>query len=71
MKREQVRAMVRQGPVEVAGRRGAVKPTRGYSLIELKRAGLSQAQAEALDLPVDPQRKTGIGANVVRLREWV
>jgi ribosomal protein L13E len=61
-------ALINAGPVDVAGRRGDVKNARGYSAIELERAGLTVEQAIVHGLPVDVARKTGIGANVVRLR---
>ena len=61
-------ALISAGPVDVAGRRGEVKSARGYSPIELERAGLTVEQAIVHGLPVDVARKTGIGANVVQLR---
>ena len=61
-------ALISAGPIDVAGRRGDVKGARGYSPIELERAGLTPEQAIVYGLPVDLARKTGIGANVVRLR---
>ena len=69
MSTHRARDLVKAGPVDVQGRRGGVRPTRGYSLLELDRAGISIAMAGEMSLPIDPERKTGIGANVMRLRE--
>ena len=41
---------------------------RGYSLLELERAGLTEADAERLGIPVDPGRRSMIGANAMQLR---
>lgn len=56
------------GPIAVHGRE--VVKARGYSLHELSYAGLTQADARHAGLPVDPDRMTMIGANVMQLRSW-
>jgi ribosomal protein L13E len=56
------------GPIDVVGRRADATPASGYSLLELERAGLTIEQARELRIPVDPERTTGVGANVLRLR---
>ena len=40
----------------------------GYSILELERANLTVEKAQALGLPVDLARASGVGANVMRLR---
>lgn len=54
------------GPLLVQGRE--VARAAGYSRLELRRAGLSEAQAQALGIPLDPRRNSSIGANVMQLR---
>lgn len=63
--------LIASGPVDVQGRRGDVARTAGYSPIELRRAGMSEELARARGIPIDANRKTGIGANVMRLRELI
>ena len=71
MKRAHTLELLKRGPVDLAGRKADTVPARGYSQLELKRAGLSEEQARVLGLPLDLKRRTGIGANVMRLRELV
>jgi ribosomal protein L13E len=40
----------------------------GYSRLELERAGLTQADAERMGIPVDTERRSMIGSNVIQLR---
>ena len=56
------------GPIDLVGRRADATLARGYSLLELERAGLTIERARELRIPVDFERTTGIGANVLRLR---
>ncbi len=53
-------------------RRGIVsfwRPARGFSLGELKEAGLTIAEARRLGIPVDTRRKSKHEENVKRLKE--
>jgi ribosomal protein L13E len=43
--------------------------TGGYSLLELQRAGLTEAQAAAAGLPIDRARESAVGANVMQLEQ--
>jgi ribosomal protein L13E len=56
------------GPIDLVGRRTEMALAKGYSSLELERAGLSVEQARGLGIPIDLARTTGIGANVLRLR---
>jgi ribosomal protein L13E len=40
----------------------------GYSLIELKRVGLTIERAREMGLPVDRTRWSAVGANIMQLR---
>jgi ribosomal protein L13E len=53
------------GPIVPVGR--TVARARGYSLLELKRAGLTSADARRLGIDIDPERDSMIGANVMQL----
>lgn len=72
MKRMQPRTnigkMLRDGPIDLVGRRADATLAAGYSLIELERAGLTVERARELGIPVDEMRSNGVGANVLRLR---
>jgi ribosomal protein L13E len=57
------------GPIDLVGRRADATPAKGYSPLELERAGLTLEKARELAIPIDPDRTTGIGANVLRLRQ--
>jgi ribosomal protein L13E len=41
----------------------------GYSFLELERAGLTLEKARELGIPIDTERTSGVGANVLRLRQ--
>jgi ribosomal protein L13E len=43
--------------------------TDGYSLLELERAGLTEAQAAAAGLRIDRARESAVGANVMQLEQ--
>ena len=57
----------RAGPITLVGK--SMVRAKGYSLLELERAGLTEEDALRLGLPVDPQRKTMVGSNVIQLRD--
>jgi ribosomal protein L13E len=57
------------GPIDLVGRRAEVTLAAGYSLLELERAGLSLEKARELGIPIDTERTSGVGANVLRLRQ--
>ena len=58
--------LVKQGPVDPGVREG-----RGFSLGELKEAGLTPEKARKLGLYVDKRRKTVHEWNVKALREFI
>ena len=41
----------------------------GYSLLELERAGMSEDQALAAGLPIDRERTSSLGCNVLQLEK--
>jgi ribosomal protein L13E len=53
------------GPIVPHGKTVARAP--GYSLLELARAGLTEADAERLGIPVESGRNSMVGANVMQL----
>ncbi len=53
------------GPIVPVGK--TVARARGYSLLELERAGLTNADVERLRIDIDPERDLMIGANVLQL----
>ena len=57
------------GPVDLVGRKAEATLAKGYSPLELERAGLTVEKARELGIPVDPERTSGVGANVLRLRQ--
>jgi len=57
------------GPIDLVGRRAQATLAAGYSLLELSRAGLTIEQGRALGIPIDTARTSGVGANVMRLRQ--
>ena len=67
--RNAVAKLLAIGPIDLVGRRADATPARGYSPLELERAGLTTEKARELGIPIDPDRTTGIGANVLRLRQ--
>jgi ribosomal protein L13E len=69
MKRRKADAMLLAlGPIDLIGRRAQATLAKGYSLVELERAGLTVEKARELGVPVDAMRTSGVGANVLRLR---
>jgi ribosomal protein L13E len=56
------------GPIDLVGRRAEATLASGYSPLELERAGLTIQRARELRIPIDPERTSGVGANVMRLR---
>lgn len=59
------RTDVRLEPRTISGRE--VSFTDGYSLLELERAGISDAQAAAAGLTIDRERTSALGSNVMEL----
>ena len=59
------RTDVRLEPRTISGRE--VSFTDGYSLLELERAGMSEAQAAAAGLTIDRERTSALGSNVIEL----
>ena len=59
------RARVRIAPVQTNGREASF--TDGCSLLELARAGMTEAEAKALGVPVDRTRTSAVGSNVMQL----
>ena len=62
-------ALLAIGPIDVVGRKAELTLAKGYSRLELERAGLTVDNARRLGIPVDPSRTSGVGANVLRLRK--
>jgi large subunit ribosomal protein L13e len=53
-------------------KRGAkVKTGKGFSIDELREAGLNAGEARHLGVPVDQRRSTSYPENVEGLKEWV
>jgi ribosomal protein L13E len=67
--RKAAAALLARGPIELVGRRAEVILAAGYSLLELKRAGLTLEQGRELGVPIDTERTSGVGANVLLLRQ--
>jgi ribosomal protein L13E len=57
------------GPIVPVGK--TVARARGYSPLELERAGLTNADAERHGIAIDPERKSMIGANVMQLMKYL
>ena len=57
------------GPIDLVGRRAQMTLAAGYSFLELERAGLTLEKARKLGIPIDTERTSGVGANVLRLRQ--
>jgi len=53
------------GPIVPHGK--TLLRTSGYSLLELERAGLTEADAKRLGIPVETGRNSMIGCNVMQL----
>ena len=62
------RSDARLEPKTISGREVAF--TDGYSLLELERAGISEAQAVAAGLVIDRERTSSLGSNVMQLEKW-
>ncbi len=55
----------------IVKRGSKVKTGKGFSMDELKEAGLNPGEARHLGVPVDQRRSTSYPENVEGLREWV
>ena len=64
MEEERVRAVV-----YTSTRRPRMREGRGFSLGEIRRAGLTLHEAKRLDMPIDKRRKTSHPTNVQTLKE--
>lgn len=70
MKRRKADAMLLAvGPIDLVGRRAQATLAAGYSRLELARAGLTLEKGRELGIPIDTERTSGVGANVMRLRQ--
>ena len=49
---------------------GRQRSGKGFSLEEIKKAGLDQSEARKMKIPVDPRRKTAHDANVAELKTF-
>jgi large subunit ribosomal protein L13e len=49
---------------------GKQRSGRGFSIEELKKAGLSRAEAKKLEIPVDERRKTAHDQNVEVIKAY-
>jgi large subunit ribosomal protein L13e len=49
---------------------GKERNGRGFSLEELKKAGLNKAEAKKLEIPVDKRRKTAHEQNVQKIKSY-
>ena len=61
------RTDVRLEPRTISGREVAF--TDGYSLLELERAGITEAQARAEGVTIDHDRTSSLGSNVMQLEK--
>jgi ribosomal protein L13E len=61
------RAEVRLEPRAISGREVAL--AEGYSLLELERAGVTEDQAIAAGLPIDRERNSALGSNIMQLEK--
>jgi ribosomal protein L13E len=61
------RTEVRLEPRAISGREVAF--TDGYSLLELERAGITEAHAIATGLTIDRARTSALGSNVLQLEQ--
>jgi ribosomal protein L13E len=69
MSRKADAMLLAAGPIDLVGRRAEPTLAAGYSLLELERAGLTLEKGRELGIPIDTERTSGVGANVLRLRE--
>jgi ribosomal protein L13E len=67
LRRWLARTEVRLQPRAVTGRE--VSFAKGYSLLELERAGFTEEQAVAAGLPIDRARDSSLGSNVMQLEK--
>jgi ribosomal protein L13E len=49
---------------------GKERNGRGFSLEELKKAGLNKAEAKKLEIPIDKRRKTAHEQNVQKIKSY-
>jgi len=56
-------------PIDPLGRRAQPALAARYSLLELERASLTVEKGRALGIPIDTTRTSGVGANVMQLRQ--
>jgi ribosomal protein L13E len=49
---------------------GRQRSGKGFSLEEIKKAGLDQSEARKMEIPVDQRRKTAHDANVAELKAF-
>ena len=68
-RKDHAMSLLTVGPIDLLGRRAQPALAAGYSLLELERAGLTVENGRALGIPIDTERTSGVGANVLRLRE--
>ena len=68
MRTKDTHTLLALGPIDLIGRKAHATLAKGYSPLELERAGLTVKRARELGLAVDAERTSGIGANVLRLR---
>jgi ribosomal protein L13E len=61
------RTEVQLAPRATSGREVAF--AEGYSLLELERAGITEEQANAAGLPIDRERTSAVGSNVIQLQK--
>jgi len=55
----------------VIPRKGKPRLGRGFSLLELKEAGLSLQKAKKLDIPIDKRRKSVYKENIEALKKLI
>ncbi len=51
--------------------RGKKRKGKGFSLLELKAAGINKTYAKKLRIPVDERRKTSLENNISMLKEFI
>lgn len=61
------RTDVRLEPRSISGREVAFAD--GYSLLEIERSGMTEEQAVAAGLPIDRERTSSLGSNVMQLEK--
>lgn len=55
---------------QILNQKGKQRSGRGFSLEELKKAGLNTAEAKKLEIPVDKRRKTAYDQNIKTLKAF-